>query len=158
MKFLTLRVTPPAHPEPDINKQNVSPKGLNTWDPHGHQKPPNWTPKPSKIDPQIDQKIEKSRPNPPKWSQEGARMVPKSKNNIVPTKRAACHSAAPFWRKMWPTWFQVGFPNRAKALKHCSFSRIRRCVMGFCVASSFCVLACCFRDVKWSWDRNVGAK
>ena len=71
MKVLTLRVTPPAHPEPDINKQDASPKRLNTWDPHGHQKPPNWTPKPSKIDPQIDQKIEKIEPHPPKMGPRG---------------------------------------------------------------------------------------
>ena len=73
-------MTTPAHPEPDINKQNASPKRLNTWGPHGHQKPPNWTPKSSKIDPKIDQQIEKNRaPTPPKWSQEGARVAQKLK-------------------------------------------------------------------------------
>ena len=71
---------------------------------NGGPKPPKWRPKPSKIE--------------PKWRQEGARRAKKSKNNIDPTKKgAACHSAPPFWRKMWPTWPQLGSQDGAKMEK-----------------------------------------
>ena len=74
----------------------------------GPQNLPKSTPKSTK-------KSKNRAPTPPKWSQEGARMAKKSKNNIDPTKKgAAPHSATPFWRKMWPTWLQVGLPNRLK--------------------------------------------
>ena len=54
----------------------------------------------------------------PKSSQEGARTTKKSKNNIDPTKKgAACHSPTPFWRKMWPTWPQLGSQDGAKIEK-----------------------------------------
>ena len=68
---------------------------------NGSQQLPKWRPKPSKIE--------------PKSGQEGFRTTNNSKNNIDPTKRgAASHSAPPFWKKMWPTWLQVGFQNRSK--------------------------------------------
>ena len=71
---------------------------------NGPQKPPKWRPKPSKSE--------------PKSGQEGARTTKKSKNNIDPTKRgAASHSAPPFWRKMWPTWPQLGSQDGAKMEK-----------------------------------------
>ena len=70
---------------------------------------PTWSPETFKMEPKIDHKFEKSPPPPKKWSQEGARMAQKSKNNIDPSKRGVtCHSVPPFWRKMWPTWFQLG--------------------------------------------------
>ena len=106
----------PTSPTPQstsgsFNKKNSSKKYQN-YKPHGTQivtrnfrngpqKPPKWRPKPSKIEPKLDQ--------------EGARTTKKSKNNIDPTKRgAACHRAPPFWRKMWPTWPQLGSQDGAK--------------------------------------------
>ena len=71
---------------------------------NGSQKLPKWRPKPSKIEPKL--------------GQEGARTTKKSKNNIDPTKRgAASHSLPPFWRKMWPTWPQLGSQDGAKMEK-----------------------------------------
>ena len=71
---------------------------------NGPQKPPKWRPKPSKIEPKL--------------GQEGARTTQKAKNNIDPTKRgAAPHRVPPFWRKMWPTWPQLGSQDGAKMEK-----------------------------------------
>ena len=40
------------------------------------------------------------------------------KNNIdQKKKRAAPHRVPPFWRKMWPTWLQLGFQDGAKMEK-----------------------------------------
>ena len=116
-KFFALRVTPPAQhrkvPMEALNKNSF--KKCQNYKPHGTQivtrnlqngvqKPPKWRPKPSKIE--------------PKSSQEGARTTKKSKNNIDPTKRgAAYHSVAPFLRKMWPTWPQLGSQEGAKMKK-----------------------------------------
>ena len=74
----------------------------------GPQNLPKSTPKSTK-------KSKNRAPTPPKWSQEGARMAQKSKNNIDPTKkRGGRHSVPPFWRKMWPTWPQLGSQDGAK--------------------------------------------
>ena len=108
-------MTPPAHPEPDLNKQNASPKRLSTWDPNGHQKPSKWSPKASKIEPHIDQKFEKSSPALPKLSQEGARTAKRSKIKTDLTKKwGNSYRVVRFWAKKWPTWRQVGFQNRPK--------------------------------------------
>ena len=70
----------------------------------GAQKPPKWSPEPSKIE--------------PKWGQEGARTAQKSKNNINPTKnRSDSISVAPFYWKTWPTWPQLGSQDGAKMEK-----------------------------------------
>ena len=70
----------------------------------GAQKPSKWMPKPFKIEPKL--------------GQEGARTTQKAKNNIDPTKRgAAPHRVPPFWKKMWPTWPQLGSQDGAKMEK-----------------------------------------
>ena len=89
-KFLTLRVTPPAHPEPEKQCLNIKlillkirVRKVDLKRENGHQQLPKSSPKPSKID--------------AKWRQEGARRAPKSNNNIDPTKkRGARHRVAPF--------------------------------------------------------------
>ena len=83
---------------------------------------PKWSPGTSKMEPKSfqnrppnRQKLEKSPPAPPKWSQEGARTAKRTKINIDPTKKwGNSHRVAPFWTKKWPTWRQVGLPNRRK--------------------------------------------
>ena len=114
VKFFAPRVTPPAQhrkvPVEALKKNSF--KKYQNYKPHGTQivtrnlqngpqKPPKWRPKPSKIEPKL--------------GQEGARTTSKLKNNKDPTKRgAASHRVPPLWRKMWPTWPQVGFQNRLK--------------------------------------------
>ena len=71
---------------------------------NGPQKPSKWRPNTTKIEPKL--------------GQEGARTTKKSKNNIDPTKRgAALDPIAPIWRKMWPTWPQLGSQDGAKMEK-----------------------------------------
>ena len=71
---------------------------------NGSQKPPKSRLKPSKIEPKL--------------SQDGSRTSKKPKSNIDPTKKGlACHSVPPSWKKMWPTWLQVGFQNRSQINK-----------------------------------------
>ena len=54
----------------------------------------------------------------PKLSQDGSRRSKKPKSNIDLTKKGlTCHSVPPSWRKMWPTWLQVGFQNRSQINK-----------------------------------------
>ena len=79
----------------------------SAWDPNHDEKPPKSPKsrlKPSKIEPKL--------------GQDGSRTSKKPKSNIDPTKKGlACHSVPPSWRKMWPTWLQVGFQNRAQINK-----------------------------------------
>ena len=79
-QFFALRVTPPAHPKPDLVKKmlqhmaKVAEKvGSKAWkfDENGHQKPPKWRPEPSQIE--------------PRGRQEGARTPKKPKKKIDPT-------------------------------------------------------------------------
>ena len=80
---------------------------------NGAPKPPTSRPKPSQIEPKL--------------GQEGSRMTNKSENNTDPTKkRRVPHSVAPFWRKMWPTWRQVGSQNRAKIDKKSKQKSIKK--------------------------------
>ena len=95
--LLRLCITSPTNPESNLSKQNAAQKSLSTWDPHGHQKPSKWSPKAPKIEPQIDQKFEKSFPAPPKWSQEGARTAKRSKiKTDLTNKWGNSYRGAPF--------------------------------------------------------------
>ena len=88
--------------KPKLLKQRPS-KIFQIWK-NGRDKPSKWSSKTSQIK--------------PKWGQEGARTAIKSKNNIDPTKKgAALHSPPPFWRKMWPTWPQLGSQDGIKMEK-----------------------------------------
>ena len=51
------------------------------------------------------------------WAR-GLKIGKNSKNNIDPTKRgAALDPIAPIWKKMWPTWPQLGSQDGAKTEK-----------------------------------------
>ena len=66
-----------------------------------------------------------------KWSKNCAKTIKKSKNNIGPTrKRRVPNCVAPFRRKKWPTWFQVGFPKRTK-IERRKKAKIDKKSMGF---------------------------
>ena len=149
-EFFALRVTPLARKVPMEALKKNSFKKYQNYKPHGTQivtrnlqngpqKPPKWRPKPSKIEPKL--------------GQEGSRTTKKSKNNIDPTKRgAAPHRVPPFWRKMWPTWPQVGLPNRSKIDKKSMPKSIKNLMH---LGIDFWVDLGGFWEGKWS---HVGTK
>ena len=66
----------------------------------------------------LPQSIPRASQIEPKWRQEGARTAKKTKKNIDPTRRGVHQELVPHTlRRKWPTWRQVGFPNRAKINK-----------------------------------------
>ena len=63
--------------------------------------------------------LQNGGPNPPKSSPEGAKRGPgrpkNRKKKTDPTKNTLPSVSAPhFYAKKWPTWLQVGLPNRSK--------------------------------------------
>ena len=124
-KFLTLRVTPPAHP---VQARAAKwPKIPPTWHQNGSKMEPKWSQLGTKMEQNGAKMGHKNIQNrgpgwvPHRTARWGTHLpfekksVPKSnatKKGPVP------HSGASFWPKKWPTWLQVELQNRSKINKN----------------------------------------